>query len=487
MGRFFETLKRVVKRESKEGKGGMKKIAILSIVAVGAISTAGFATFAWITVTTKSPKINAVAGDLNVFVKKVSALKYVYPYYKNTTEFINYDGAGVVKKIVTEDANYSDRNTSTDNVVITLGEEVSHTYQSSGTGTVNNIVYSAEETFKYYLIGDAVFTGEDASTVWSCDHAIAMSNTNAVSTTVCSSVSNVVIPVGAEFSLFDTNKITDSSHANYLTYSSLDSETSRFEITENNTIKCLKTGIYTISYYSDRIEINLYSRNDEAIIGSNILDPTMINLEYYGQADKTLYPTIVDYVPTAVQSQNTMVILDVELAYKNVSEIRAGLNIMRLYNTAGVDYNDGTANLTGYVDEAHRNALRASDFYAYHSLFTATPFDSASAAWTALHKKTNAVDDESVAYFDKFSGEGYTTTCNLRTKEDGDSLIIPPMTADLSTYNPLNDTRVYHCYVAIDYDHTHANYFLHAGRLGKTYMIDRDFGLYFTGTQVLES
>ena len=73
-----------------------------------------------------------------------------------------------------------------------------------------------------------------------------------------------------------------------------------------------------------------------------------------------------------------------------------------------------------------------------------------------------------------------TITYDLNLKEtsgeDADSTLVPAGT-----------TSKYHCYIGVDYDYDHIRFFFNENRLGNTYLLDRDFGFYFTSTQHLES
>ena len=127
----------------------------------------------------------------------------------------------------------------------------------------------------------------------------------------------------------------------------------------------------------------------------------------------------------------------------------------------------------GYVDATHQNLLRASDFYNFYATFTKTPYASASALWTGLHR----VGDQ---YSQKFLNDtefDKTIDCTLHMKENDDS----------ATVAASNTDNIYHCYIGIEYDYEHSVYFLDENRLGKTYLLDRDFGFHFSGIQHKES
>jgi hypothetical protein len=81
-----------------------KKVVALIALTIGNVLTLSSITFAWFVASTKSAsKIKTFSGDMDVQIQKVEALKYVYPYYNNSAEFIDYGGEGVVKSYVVED------------------------------------------------------------------------------------------------------------------------------------------------------------------------------------------------------------------------------------------------------------------------------------------------------------------------------------------------------------------------------------------------
>ena len=102
------------------------------------------------------------------------------------------------------------------------------------------------------------------------------------------SIQNIVISKGAEFILFDANTI-DGNNCSYFTYNSpttSPSGNSRFAVLDSNRLQCLASGIYRFDYRvvdnNFYLDITLTSRSDNAIIGSNLIDPTKITIDYRG-------------------------------------------------------------------------------------------------------------------------------------------------------------------------------------------------------------
>ena len=470
------------------------KIIGFVILGVGNVVAITVTTLAWFAISEKESKIQMVSGDLGVEIQKVTAYKYVYPYYKNSIEFIDYDGAGQVKPYVIEDhtleydgEDVDDIAISHDNAVITLGSATAGTYSSdiNTTHTASNIYFVDEADFRYYLVGDGTFCG-DFSKEWSIKSAIAFKNNGAVSNENPAIAKDIVVSAGASFILFDKQNASAGT-CYYFPYSSIDYEDTAFRI-DNGKILCLRSGIYTFTYTPGSLSITLKTtanKKEIAVIGNNSLDPTKVTIDYAGSADKQTYPNINSYLPRAIYMQNTMLILDVQIKYTNANAVDAGLQVERnaavqgvsIYNDSG-KYNNTTKNLVGYVDEDHRNALNASDFYSFYAVFTKTPYTAADPGdipqtiWDDMHRE----GDENFSKFQNDTSYDRVAPCTLHPKDLDDSLVVPGSIED----------NIYHCYIGIDYDYVYTRYFLWENRLGKTYLLDRDFGFHFTATQHLE-
>lgn len=491
--KFFGKNKATTTNKEKTGKHFNLKLLGFIALGIGNVTAVTVTTIAWFAMNTKESKIKMVSGDLGVEIQKVTAYKYVYPYYKNSTEFIDYDSPGTVKKYVIEDHTLTFDDTpvdeltfTSDDATISLGSETSGTYSSdvNGTHSSTNIYFTNTSEFRYYLVGDGVFCG-DTSNAWSINSAIAFSNSSTVTNENPAVAHDVVVSAGASFILFDKlNAINNSCY--YFPYTSMAESNSPFKIVDG-TIKCLRSGIYTFTHTPGQLKIELKTTGnvkDIAVVGNNSLDPTKVSIDYAGSADKATYPTINDYLPHAIYEQNTMLVLDVQINYKNANPIEAGLFLERnssnsasIYNDSG-KYSNTSKNLIGYISEQQRNALNASDFYSFYAVFTKTPYTAANESdlpatiWNGIHR-------EGSAEFSKFQNDtsyDLTAPCTLHLKEQDDSTIVAPVSGD----------NIYHCYIGIDYDYIYTRYFLYENRLGKTYLLDRDFGFHFTGVQHLE-
>ena len=468
-----------------------KKVILFTAFAIINVFAVAAASIAWFETITKNAQIVAVAGDMNVSIEKVTVYKYVYPFYSSSTEFINYDDKdnAVVKAYVIQDSSVtssSETPVDNDDLTITL---------STGSGNVAGenddlgprSIHYDNLGFHYYLYGNETFTGyrkyvdgesatHNSDSEWSTGSGRAFPKALAATDTKKTVITDLVISAGAEFALFDAKNVS------FFNYSF--SATKRFEATDNGSIRCIQSGIYNVEYDPalEKLSITLSDRADDSVIGNSTLDSTKINIDYWGSpAIQTAYQNdIKNYVPQAIYEQNTMAILDVELRYVNVNPIIAGLKIKRtpeLNNDNSIHhlsnrYNDSSSHLEGATKTA-RNALRASDFYCFSARLStqANAFTNPDAIWSAMRPVPTVQSPYQSGYSKFLNGENYDeeVVCSLA----GDSTAIPGSLEGIT----------YHCYVGIDYCGQYIPFFLDLNRLGKQYFLDRDFFLYFTGTQ----
>lgn len=516
--KLFEKIKSLTpKLNSRKGK-----IIGFSMLILGSVVAATMTTLAWFNLTAKESKIQMVSGDLDVEVRKVSAYKYVYPYYKGSTEFVDYDAAGVVKKYVLEDHVLEYNNTDVDDIritsddaTVTLGESYGGTtgtyYTNVQSEATSNKVYIPpveapavyKPEFRYYLIGDGLFCGVENSWSLTDGYAFAKKDNN-LSVQNPAVLDNIVVSAGSSFRLLEATLSNSVYSYNYYPLSSISENASPFRIVDDNNdhagdrLICLRSGIYKFTITPNQLKIELRTRDsgarkDISVIINNSFDPTKVSIDYAGSVSHETYQDIESYLPTAIYEQNTMLILDVELNFTNANPVDVNLKIERtdisdhtygtynsIFNLPN-KYSDTNYNLEGYVSESRQNLMRASDFYNFYAQFTKTPYTNTNALWTGLHrvgdsecqKFSNVIVENNTPKYDGF------VTCSIHTKEQNDSLVVPAAA--------LNVDNVYHCYIAIEYDYQHSAYFLNKNRLGKTYLLDRDFGFHFSGIQHKET
>ncbi len=486
MGRLLEKIK-ALRASENANKKSIRKIAAVTALVIGNLASVAIGTIAWFSAAMARSNIDTVTGDLNVSIQKVTAYKYEYPYYRNSTDLINYDGVGAAKGYVMTDVNYPSNPQFANQTVVNLGTAESKIEkQYSLDGRDGTIRYPGGDRFRYFLIGDSVFSGLSESDDWATDTGIPFSSSNNVES-VDVYRRNIIIPVGARFTVFDARSVgvlnaDGKGTCAFFSQCAIESGNPRFRASVVDgipTLECLKCGIYNFTYSFDSesgdysLTIDAVSRSDDAIIGNNMLDATMISINNSGSVNESNFSQ-------GVFDQKTTVILDVELAYRNASEISAGLKVIRSRDS-GFDYSDDASNTIGYVDEEHPNALLASDFYSFCPLFTDTPYASADEVWTAFHK--NQIENTEMAY-SRF-GNTKEQACVLNLGGSLSSTTIPP--GNVSDDFPLEVTASYHCYIAIEYDCARYRYFTIGDRLAKTYKLVRDFRFHFTGEQVSEN
>ena len=266
------------------------KIIGFVVLGVGNVVAITVTTLAWFALNDKESRIQMVSGDLGVEIQKVTAYKYVYPYYKNSTEFIDYDSPGTIKKYILEDhtITYGDQKVddiaiSSDNATVTLGTRFAGTTTTtSGSASALNVCLpnvSYVPEFRYYLIGDGKFCGIDDS--WTIGNAFAFGLRENVSNDKKAIIDNVVVSAGSSFALIDVLDTGSGYSYNYFPLSSIAESSSPFRIVdsdENGTgdmLYCLRSGIYTFTYGPNQLKIELREsesgQRDISVIANNSL------------------------------------------------------------------------------------------------------------------------------------------------------------------------------------------------------------------------
>ena len=480
--------------------GVNRKVVGVFALAIGNLSSVFAISIAWFGMAQsgKDSDISMVSGDVTIKVKKVTAFKYVYPYYRDSTTFIDYDTDGSIKRYVLEDHTYdADLETKYDEItvnrndaVVTLGDKANGTFSHDGNGDLSAtyIHYPHYDDFRYYLVGDSTFCG-DANHAWSTNESISFENKSDASNEKPIVVENVLVSAGSNFILFDRKSVSNNT-CKYLTYSAV-TEDSPFKILGNGTVlKCVRSGVYDFSYNGTSISIT--KKNTNSAISNNSLDTTLINFTYDASEDiKETYGSLGNFMPVAVNEQNTMLILDVELDYQNVNAVQAGLKIERdtyKQSSSVMSFPNKYSDADHYKTDSE---VIASDFFSFYSVFSKTPYDTTSSdpdeneLWSAMHKNSNLSDADTNPAFAKFNTGGeYEPYIDCRLHNKTGLTVATP--SDLTI--PASSTEnIYHCYIGIEYDYQYVMFFTNEYRLGKTYTLSRDFTFYFTGTQVTEN
>ena len=266
----------------------------LGLLAFVNIFSVTMATIAWFSLNNSDSKIDMVSGDLDIEIKKVTAYKYVYPYYKNSTEFIDYDSPGIIKQYILEDHslvfdgdNVDDIPIASDNATVVLGTKAAGAYttnqnQASATNVCipeSSPSYYIPE-FRYYLIGDGLFCG--VSNSWELVSSYAFASKETIQDDREAVLDNVVVSAGSSFRLLEAFDASASYIYNYFPIESISESASPFRVIDDNNdghgerLLCLRSGIYKFTYSENQLKIDLHTkdegaRKDISVVSNNSL------------------------------------------------------------------------------------------------------------------------------------------------------------------------------------------------------------------------
>ena len=91
---FLSKIKDILNKKTADGskKIGIGKIIGLSAILVGNLGSIAAISIAWFSLASSgNSQLSMVTGDLDVNIKKVTAYKYIYPFYEGSSDFINYN------------------------------------------------------------------------------------------------------------------------------------------------------------------------------------------------------------------------------------------------------------------------------------------------------------------------------------------------------------------------------------------------------------
>ena len=405
----------------KKSQGKIKTI-LLSAMTIFALFSTMSAVFAWFVVVNPSTKIDTVTGDMSISLNKLSAIKYVYPFYPGSNDFIDYSSTdGKLKTYVLNDSD-STVSTSFDKETIPSIDKTDFTPASNSC----------------YLVGDSVFLGTN-ETPYSLSSGIIL-NSSADANTF--SVKSVSLSVNSKFLLID-------KEGNTFKFSNVTCSEDAFLNKENTFFLAKKAGFYdfiitkkeTVGY---DLTITSQSRDDASILGMTLFDPT--------------YATLYDMKEEeAIYKQNTCLVYDVEISVKN--EMRNFLLNLQVKREA-------LANEDGYKKE---NQYYLSKYLVFKAAMASQINNqSIQSIYNFFHRS----EESSGSFTYKFDGQKFRTT-------DQTSLDILSKKIIASTSA---NTSV-HLYLAVDYDPANMEYFFNESRLGNSYDLIRDFTFYFSTVQ----
>lgn len=435
--------------KNKDTAKTRKKIILPSIMSIFTLLACGTATFAWFTIVRPKMDIGTISGNLDyISIDKVSAYRYVYPFYEGSNTFIDYDkdaqgnDKGKLKGFVLEDNSLSEPKAPSE-----------ATYSSSA---------------PYCLIGDEVFngrSGKDYST--DAGWPLYMDSASSSSGGTVYSAKDVVLSKGASFAVMkkpDGGSLVQRNEGTYTDCKDC------FKAT-GNSIQCLVAGLYDIfvteaSDGTPSLEIRKSTSRkdkDSAIVGRTLFDPTYAKINNVDGAE-------------AIYTQKTLVVFDISLTIKKQDNpIDFSLDVNR-FDIAGkdiprVDPEDKSV-------EKESSYLYASDFrdYRYKDVTERGNRTGSDAIWNAFHSEN-----------DYFTKNGDRITVNEEGRhafsKDQSSLSLREST-QVTDYFKDTQRRIL---VAVDFNPERVDYFFAVNRLGREYSLLRDYTFYFSCTQHKEA
>lgn len=404
----------------KKSQGKIKTI-LLSAMTIFALFSTMSAVFAWFVVVNPSTKIDTVTGDMSISLNKLSAIKYVYPFYPGSNDFIDYSKEGKLKTYVLNDSNVS-----------------TSSFDSESIPSITKDVTNPPNAC--YLVGDSVFLGTN-ETPYSLSSGIIL-NSSADANTF--SVKSVSLSVNSKFLLTD-------KEGNTFKFSNVTCSEDAFLNKEKTFFLAKKAGFYDFTITKQQtssydLTINSQSRDDASILGMTLFDPTYAKL--YGMKEEE-----------AIYKQNTCLVYDVEISVKN--EMRDFLLNLQVKREA-LDNEDGHINENQYY------------LSKYLSFKAAMASEINNPPIKSIYDFFHSRKESSGSFTYNFGEQKFVT--NDQTSLDLD--ILPKEIISSTSAN----TSV-HLYLAVDYDPENMRYFFDESRLGNSYDLIRDFTFYFSTVQ----
>lgn len=420
-------------KSNRKRKNG-KKVVLSTVMTIFTLLSCGMATFAWFTVTRPKADIGTISGNLDfISIDRVSAYRYVYPFYQGSNIFIDYDknpdgsDKGKLKEFVLQDKN-------------------ENAYSSA-----YHVDYGS--TAPYCIIGDSVFNGRKGKD-FSTDEGWPLYQDSS-SSSLTYSAKDVVLSKGASFVVAKK----DSS-----VISSFETTSEGCLSRKNGVIFCQKAGLYNFTVSDEKltIEESLSRRDkDSAIIGRTRFDPTYAKINNVDGAK-------------AIYSQNTCIIFDIGLTIrKQDNPIDFSLTINR--------FDLDNANHPSRVDPKTKEVgkessyLYASDFRDYRIHDVSSSEVTSSSAWDSFHQEKDYYSETEQGIVPSLDGRFV-----FDDKKQSNLKIIPDTAVD--NYETNTKKRIL---IAIDFNPERVEYFFESNRLGREYSLLRDYTFYFNCRQHL--
>lgn len=412
------------------------RTVFLTSLTLFALFSTMLASFAWFLVVNPNSKLDTVSGDMSISFSKVSAQRYVYPFYASSNSFIDYSKDGTVKEYVLSDSN-----------PIFTAETI--TVSNTPTDTVTNI--------KYYLVGNKTFVGISDARDFDFENKYILSASTDGSKFTADAVT---LSAGSQFVIVDQNgKIQELSSSSNTLENGIEYDASNHSykvktaMMVNFELEITKSANTTNSTSeSMSLKIKKESREDSAILGMTLFDPTLAKLNGQDSTDK---------YPEAIYDQNTCLVYKVDLTVKSQTrDFTLNCDVKRKEITDengqidGKDQYDLSHYLTYRVSETISDATNS--FLNFH------PSNMTDKTSYNKNTETNPV----YSFSDKTN-----TSLSVYTKNFS------------STENETKQTL----YIAVDYNPEKISHFFTEENLGKE-KIDmvRDFTFYFSCKQITQ-
>lgn len=257
-----------MKKFSKKGR-----VILLTSLTIFVLFTTCIASFAWFMTVSPTTPLETISGSMDISIKKVSAYRYVYPYFNSSDTYIDYTQNGNVKEVVMKDS------------------------QIKEMGNLPSQASKPKNDKNYYLIGNSTFLG-DGTKEYSLDTGLTFFSKLDNSY----QISDVIISAGSIFGVSNGNgNILLKNEGNV---------TGMEEFTFKDGFLQAKTaGRYSLTLTFDdggsaKLKIEKTKRTDDAILSMTLFDPTYAKL-------------YSSNVATAIKDQNTLLVYDVTLDVKN--------------------------------------------------------------------------------------------------------------------------------------------------------------------------
>ncbi len=449
-----------------------KKMILATGFTIFALLSTMCATFAWFLIPKPNLSLDTVSGDMSISLERLSAYRYVYPFYKDSNSYIDYS----------EDANGKDKGKLKEFVIKNKDEieplDTAPTINTEGSFTKTAL----------YLVGDKTYLGDSSQQEFALSSGVIFSSST---DGLVFTMNSINLSIGSHI----TVARNDGTIVPFTNVTKTNLEEGDFEYS-NSHFTCKKAGIYDfkIKKSSDaagatyNLEITYQSRDDEAILGMTLFDPTYALLK--GTTNDLKGRS------TAIYEQNTCLIYDIEIKVKNQTRnFSLSLDVKRnaLSDENGKN-KENEYNLSKYVTYRFKEYEEGDEI---STLFTSTFHNYTKSDATAIYNYPDNITTSDSSNSDSTSSTTTSTTQEEQTVDESDTLSTKIETlvfkdnsdTKLSLFKDKkpdsydSEYRSFHFYIAIDYSPVAIEYFFKENQLNKEYNLIRDYTFYFSSIQ----